>query len=122
MNNNCYKIVFCENFTRLRQIKGLSQKEIFNRHILKNAIIPIVNGIPASIVLCISGAVITESVFAIPGMGKMLPDAINAANNNMIITLTFIFTSLSVISLLLGDLLMTVVDPRIQLSSKGDSR
>ena len=110
------------DYVKFARAKGLSQKEIFNRHILKNAIIPIVNGIPASIVLCISGAVITESVFAIPGMGKMLPDAINAANNNMIITLTFIFTSLSVISLLLGDLLMTLVDPRIQLSSKGDSR
>ena len=89
---------------------------------LKNAIIPIVNGIPGSIVLCISGAVITEAVFAIPGMGKMLPDAINANNNNMIIALTFIFTTLSIFSLLLGDILMTFVDPRIQLSSKGDSR
>ncbi|MGN1053734.1 MAG: ABC transporter permease subunit, partial [Erysipelotrichaceae bacterium] len=72
------------------------------------------------IVLCISGSVITESVFAIPGMGKMLPDSINLLNNNMVITLTFIYTSLSVFSLLIGDLLMTVVDPRIKLTEKGD--
>lgn len=110
------------DYVKFARAKGLTQKEIFNRHILKNAIIPIVNGIPSSIVLCISGAVITESVFAIPGMGKMLPDAINASNNNMIITLTFIFTTLSVFSLLLGDVLMTFVDPRIQLSSKGETR
>lgn len=110
------------DYVKFARAKGLSQREIFQRHILKNAIIPIVNGIPSSIVLCISGAVITESVFAIPGMGKMLPDAINANNNNMIITLTFIFTALSIFSLLLGDILMTFVDPRIQLSSKGETR
>lgn len=110
------------DYVKFARAKGLTQGEIFRNHILKNAIIPIVNGIPSSIILCISGSVITETVFAIPGMGKMLPDAIKAYNNTMVITLTFIFTSLSIFSLLLGDLLMTVVDPRIQLSTKGDSR
>ena len=108
------------DYVKFAKAKGLSKKEIFSNHILKNAIIPIVNGIPSSIVLCISGALITESVFSIPGMGKMLPDAIKASNNNMVITLTFIFTALSVFSVLVGDLLMTVVDPRIQLTAKGD--
>lgn len=106
------------DYVKFAKAKGLNEKEIFNNHILKNAIIPIVNGIPASIILAISGAVITESVFSIPGMGKMLPDAINASNNNMVITLTFIFTSLSILSVLLGDLLMTLVDPRIQLDTR----
>lgn len=110
------------DYVKFARAKGLNEKEIFNNHILKNAIIPIVNGIPGSVILCISGSVITESVFAIPGMGKMLPDSIKAYNNNMVITLTFIFTALSIFSLLLGDVLMTLVDPRIQLSSKGDSR
>ncbi len=106
------------DYVKFARAKGLSEKEIFNKHILKNAIIPIVNGIPQSVILCISGSVITESVFAIPGMGKMLPDSIKALNNRMVITLTFIFTALAVISLLVGDLLMTVVDPRIQLTAK----
>lgn len=110
------------DYVKFARAKGLSQKEIFNKHILKNAIIPIVNGIPASIILCISGSVITESVFAIPGMGKMLPDAIKSYNNNMVITLTFIFTALAIFSLLFGDILMTLIDPRIQLSAKGDTK
>ncbi|MCR5228977.1 MAG: ABC transporter permease [Solobacterium sp.] len=108
------------DYVKFARAKGLSQREIFSRHILKNAIIPIVNGIPASVILCISGALITESAFAIPGMGKMLPDAINKMNNNMVLTLTFIFSALAIFAVLLGDILMTVVDPRIQLNSKGD--
>ena len=107
------------DYVKFARAKGLSEKEIFQKHILRNAIIPFVNGIPARIVLSISGSVMAESVFAIPGMGKMLPDSIKVFNNNMIITLTFIFTSLSVFSLMLGDLAMTLVDPRIQLGEKG---
>lgn len=110
------------DYVKFARAKGLSQKEIFRKHILRNASIPLVNGIPAAIILTISGAVITETVFAIPGMGKMLPDAIRAYNNPMVVAITFIFTTLSILSLLLGDLLVTVVDPRIQLSSKGESR
>lgn len=110
------------DYVKFAKAKGLNQTEIFRHHILRNAIIPFVNSLPSNIVLCISGAVITESVFSIPGMGKMLPDAIKASNNSVIIALTFIFTSLSIFSLLLGDILITFVDPRIQLTSKGDSR
>ena len=106
------------DYIKFAKAKGLSDKEIYQNHILKNAIIPIVNGIPASIILAISGAVITETVFAIPGMGKMLPDSIKATNNNMVITLVFIFTTLAVLSVLLGDILMTKVDPRIKLTKK----
>lgn len=106
------------DYVKFARAKGLSQKEIFNKHILKNAIIPIVNGIPVSIVACISGAFITESAFAIPGMGKMLPEAIKRLNNNMVITLVFIFSSLAIFSVLVGDLLMTAIDPRIQLAVK----
>jgi oligopeptide transport system permease protein len=110
------------DYVKFARAKGLTQTEIFNKHILKNAIIPIVNGIPLSIILAIGGAVITETVFAIPGMGKMLPDSINYHNNSMVICLAFIFTALSVFALLIGDLLITVVDPRISLSTKGDTR
>ena len=106
------------DYVKFAKAKGLSQREIFTKHILKNAIIPIVNGIPGSIILCIGGAFITESAFAIPGMGKMLPDSINKLNNNMVICLVFIFSALSIFSVLLGDLLMVIVDPRIQLSAK----
>lgn len=107
------------DYVRFARAKGLSEKEILQKHIFKNAMVPIVAGIPSAIILVIIGATLTESVFAFPGMGKMLIDSVRAANNTMVVGLTFIFTSLSILANLLGDLLMTVLDPRIKLSSKG---
>ena len=107
------------DYVKFARAKGLSQSEIFKKHILRNAIIPIVHDLPASIILTITGAVLTETVFAIPGTGKLLPDAINEHNNSMIIALTILYTSLSIFSVLIGDLLMTVVDPRIKLTDDG---
>lgn len=80
---------------------------------------PIVNGIPQAIVGTIAGATLTETVFAFPGMGKMLIDSIKAANNSMVVGLVFIFAVLSILALLVGDILMTILDPRIKLSGKG---
>ena len=85
---------------------------------MRNAIIPIVHGMPMAILGSLTGAIITERVYAVPGMGKMLTSAINEYNNSMVIGLAFIFTALSVFSLLLGDILMTIVDPRITFSEK----
>ena len=91
---------------------------IFSRHIFKNAIIPIAQGIPASLAACITGAIITESIYSVGGMGKMLPNAINQYNNIMIVALAFMFSLVSVLSVLAGDIVLTKVDPRISLSEK----
>ena len=106
------------DYVKFAKAKGLNQREIFNNHILKNAIIPIAHGIPASLAGCITGAIITESIYSVGGMGKMLPNAINQYNNVMIVALAFIFSSVSVLSVLAGDIVVTKVDPRISLSEK----
>lgn len=108
------------DYVKFARAKGLSEGEIQRKHIFRNAIIPLVNGIPGSIIFTIAGATITETIFAAPGMGKMLPDAIIAHNNPIAVGLVLIFTVLAVLSLLLGDLAMTWVDPRITLNVKGD--
>lgn len=107
------------DYVKFARAKGLSQKEIFNKHILRNAIIPIAQGLPAAIIATLGGAVMTETVFAAPGMGKMLPDAVSNFNNPMIIAITFIFTVLSIFSVFAGDVLVTYIDPRISLAEKG---
>ncbi|MTL71250.1 ABC transporter permease subunit, partial [Turicibacter sanguinis] len=75
--------------------------------------------LPAAVIFCISGALITEAVYSIPGMGKILPDSINVYNNSMVIGITFLFTTLAIFSTFLGDWLLTLVDPRITLHEKG---
>lgn len=107
------------DYVRFARAKGLSEAEISQKHLFKNAMVPISNGIPTSIAMTIVGATLTETIFAFPGMGKMLIDSVRAANNSMVVGLVFIFTVVSVFSLLLGDLLMTIFDPRIRLTSKG---
>ena len=106
------------DYVKFAKAKGLNQREIFNNHIFKNAIIPIAQGIPASLAGCITGAIITESIYSVGGMGKMLPNAINQYNNVMIIALAFMFSTVSVLSVLAGDIVLTKVDPRISLSEK----
>ena len=108
-----------QDFVRFARAKGLSEKEISNKHIFKNAMVPLVSSIPNSVIGVITGATLTETVFAFPGMGKMLIDSVKASNNSMVVGLVFIFTCLSIFALLLGDILMTVLDPRIKLTSKG---
>ncbi|MGT2935324.1 ABC transporter permease [Streptococcus castoreus] len=107
------------DFVRFARAKGLSEMEISQNHLFKQAMVPVVNGIPQSIVGTIAGATLTETVFAFPGMGKMLIDSIKSANNSMVVGLVFIFAVLSILGLLVGDILMTMLDPRIKLSSKG---
>ena len=106
------------DYVKFAKAKGLSQKEIFRGHIFKNAIIPIAQGIPASLAGCITGAIITEAIYSVGGMGKMLPSAIKQYNNVMIVALAFIFSTVSVFSVLAGDIVLTKVDPRISLSEK----
>lgn len=107
------------DYVKFAKAKGLSSKEISRRHIFRNAIIPITNGIPISIIGAIQGATITETVFAMSGMGKLLPEAIKGHNNAMVIGLLFIFTTLSILAVFLGDIILTKVDPRISLQTKG---
>lgn len=106
------------DYVRFARSTGLSENEIFSKHILKNAIIPIVHGIPGSIIFSITGAIITERVYVVPGAGQLLTKAINAYDNNVIVGMTLFYAVLSVISIILGDVLMSMVDPRISFTSK----
>ena len=106
------------DYVKFAKAKGLNRREIFSGHIFKNAIIPIAQGIPASLAGCITGAIITEAIYSVGGMGKMLPNAIKQYNNVMIVALAFMFSTVSVLSVLAGDIVLTKVDPRISLSEK----
>ena len=111
------------DYVKFARAEGLSEKEIFNIHISKNAFIPLVHGIPAEILGCLAGAIITERIYAVPGVGNLLTQAINTHDNGIIVACTVFYTSLSIISLILGDLLLAKYDPRISLNAdKGGGR
>ena len=106
------------DYVKFARSGGLSESEIFRKHILKNAIIPIVHGIPGAIVTALVGAIITERVYVVPGAGNLLTKAINTYDNGVIIGVTLFYALLSIIALICGDVLMSIVDPRISFSSK----
>ena len=106
------------DYVKFAKAKGLNQSEIFKNHIFKNAIIPIAQGIPSSLAGCITGAIMTEAIYSVGGMGKMLPDAIKQYNNAMVIALSFLYSAISIISVFLGDIVLIKIDPRIQLQEK----
>lgn len=106
------------DYVKFARAEGLSEKEIYSIHISKNAMIYLVHGIPASILGCLTGAIITERVYAVPGVGNLLTNAINSHDNGVIVACTVFYTFLSILSIILGDLLLAAYDPRISLSSE----
>ena len=106
------------DYVKFARSGGLSEREIFSKHILKNAAIPIIHGIPAAILGSLIGAIITERVYVVPGAGNLLTKAINANDNGVIVGVTLFYAVLSVTSIILGDVLMSMIDPRINFTSK----
>lgn len=107
------------DYVKFARSGGLSEGEIFTKHILKNAIIPIIHGIPGSVLGALVGAIITERVYVVPGAGNLLTKAINAYDNGVIVGVTLFYALLSVTAIILGDILMSLMDPRISFTTKG---
>ena len=106
------------DYVKFARSEGLSEREIFTRHIFKNAAIPIVHGIPGAITGALGGAIILEQVYLIPGVGGLLVQAIGAYDNAVIVGVALFYGVLFIISAILGDILMAVMDPRISYTSK----
>lgn len=106
------------DYVKFARSGGLSETEIFSKHILKNAVIPIVQGVPAAFILSMTGAFITESVYVVPGVGGVMIKAVQQYDNAVIIGVALFYAILSIVSLILGDVLMALIDPRISFSEK----
>ena len=106
------------DYVKFARAEGLSEREIFTKHIFKNAAIPIAHGVPGVITGALSGAIIMEQVYTIPGVGGLLVQAIGAYDNAVIVGVALFYGILFIISTILGDILMAVMDPRISYTSK----
>ena len=111
-----------KDYIKLARAKGVPNTTIWFRHVFRNSVVPMVNLIPGSILLTISGSIYVESLYSIPGMGGLLVDVIKRQDNTMVLALIIIFSALSILGLLLGDLLMGLVDPRISYAKKEGAR
>lgn len=108
-----------KDYVKLARAKGLANTKIMTRHVLKNAFVPMAQYLPASILFTISGSIYIESLYSIPGMGGLLVDAIQRQDNPLVQALVLIYSSIGIIGLFLGDILMASLDPRIKLD-KGE--
>ena len=106
--------VLGQDYIRTARAKGLGQRPILFVHALKNASVPIVTTIGIGIALLIGGAVVTESVFAIPGLGRLTVDAILRRDYPLIQGIVLMFSFVYVLVNLLIDLTYTLLDPRIR--------
>ncbi|MDP4088105.1 MAG: ABC transporter permease [Bacillota bacterium] len=107
--------VISQDYILTAKAKGLSSRAIALKHILRNAILPIVTILGPQIAVIITGTVVIERIFSIPGIGNALVDAIFAKDYNIIMGLTLFFSALYILSVLIVDILYCVIDPRIKL-------
>ena len=106
--------VLAQDYIRTAQAKGLSNNKVLIGHALKNAAVPIATIIGVSFALLISGVVVTETVFAIPGLGRLTVDAILRRDYPIIQGIILVFSAAYVLVNLLVDLSYTFLDPRIR--------
>ncbi len=111
-----------KDYVKLAVAKGVNSKNLMSKHIFRNAFVPLVQYIPTSFVLTIVGSIYVESLYSIPGMGGLLVKAIQTQDNTLVQALVLIYSFLSIIGLIIGDIAMTIVDPRISFGKKGGAR
>lgn len=115
-----YRTLFLEeigkDYVRTARAKGLTETQTLFRHVLPNAMIPILTGVVVVLPLLFMGSLIMESFFSIPGLGSYTIDAINSQDFAIVRAMVFLGSVLYVIGLLLTDISYTLVDPRVRLS------
>jgi peptide/nickel transport system permease protein len=106
--------VLQQDYVRTARAKGVGETAILFLHALKNAAVPIVTVIGIGVALLIGGAVVTESVFAIPGLGRLTVDAILRRDYPVIQGVVLMFSFVYVLINLIVDVIYTLIDPRIR--------
>ncbi|MBL8968438.1 MAG: ABC transporter permease, partial [Spirochaetaceae bacterium] len=111
-----------KDYIKLARAKGMTTSAIMLKHVMRNAYVPMAQYLPAAILATISGSIYIESLYSIPGMGGLLVDVIQRQDNPMVQALTLIFSSVGIVGLFLGDVLMAVFDPRIKFVKSEGAR
>ena len=111
-----------KDYVMLARIKGANENRIMFRHVFRNSFVPLAQYIPTSFLNTVIGSIYIESLYSIPGMGGLLVDVVKKQDNALVQGIVLLYACVGVIGLLLGDLMMVVLDPRINLVKKGGDR
>jgi peptide/nickel transport system permease protein len=106
--------VIHQDYIRTARAKGLSDRTVVFKHALRNALIPIITLLGLYLPILLSGSVLVETIFAWPGMGRLIVDAIFQRDYPLVMATSFVAAAMVVIGNLLADVLYAVVDPRIR--------
>lgn len=104
------------DYVRTARAKGMKERGVIYKHVLRNALIPVVTIIALQLPGVITGAVVTEQIFRVPGMGRLLIESIQNNDTPVVMTVTFMFAILVVFFNLVADVVYGVLDPRIKYS------
>ncbi len=107
--------VLNSDYIRTARAKGLKESVVINKHAFRNTLIPLVTSLAGLLPTLFSGAIITEQVFSLPGIGQIALDAMNRGDIPFIMGYNMFLALLSVLGILLADLMYAVVDPRVKL-------
>ena len=108
--------VLNSDYIRTARAKGLKESKVIYKHAFRNTMIPLVTSLAGLIPSLFSGAMITEQVFDLPGMGQFALNAMTQVDIPVIMTYNMFLAALSVLGVLLADLMYAVVDPRVKLA------
>lgn len=111
--------VMNSDYMLLAESKGLSGRALVLRHALRNALIPIITVLAPLVVDLMTGSLVVEKIFAIPGVGSLLVNAIQSNDYNVVISLSFIYSAMYIAIMLVVDILYGIIDPRIRLAKEG---
>jgi len=105
-----------KDYVRTAYAKGLPKQQVVRRHVLRNAMIPVITLIALGVPSVFTGAIIVEQIFRVPGIGTLLISGIQARDTPVVMAVTFIYAILIVFANLIADVLYGVADPRVRLS------
>jgi len=104
------------DYVRTARAKGIAERAVVLRHVVRNAFIPVVTIIALQLPGLFGGAIITEQIFRVPGIGSQLISALGSSDTPVVMSIVFIISILVVLSNLLADVIYGALDPRIKFS------
>lgn len=113
--------VLNSDFIQLAQAKGIRQWKLIIKHALRNALIPVITVLAPLTVGLMTGSLVVEKIFAVPGLGQLLVTAIQMNDYNVVIAVSFVYSLLYIGIMLFVDIMYGIIDPRIRLA-KGDAK